>query len=119
MKLTQAEWSVLEVLWSGEWFTLGEITEALEPVKGWSRKTVFTYLTRMEGKGLVTVDRRKTRPYAAAVNREECAKQERDELLTKVYGGAAGDLLAAFLKESKISRKEADRLRRLLDDMEV
>lgn len=119
MKLTQAEWSVMEVLWTGARFSLGEVTEALDSVQGWNRKTVFTYLTRMEGKGLVNIDRTQTRPYSAAVSREVCARQERDELLTKVYGGAAGDLIAAFLKESKISKKEADRLRELLDEMEV
>lgn len=119
MKLTQAEWSVLEVLWRGKQFSLKEITEALEPVQGWNRKTVFTYLSRMEAKGLVTIDRSQVRPYASAVSREDCAKQEREELLTKVYGGAAGDLIAAFLKESRISQNEVDRLRELLDNMEV
>lgn len=119
MKLTQAEWSVMEVLWTGEHFSLGEITQALDSVQGWNRKTVFTYLSRMEGKGLVLIDRTLTKPYSAAVTREDCAREERDELLTKVYGGAAGDLIAAFLKESKISPQEADRLRHMLDEMEV
>ena len=68
---------------------------------------------------MVEIDRTQEKPYAAAVSREESARQERDELLTKVYGGAAGDLIAAFLKESKISQKEIARLRSMLDDMEV
>ena len=119
MKLTQAEWSVLEVLWSGPQFSLKQITDALEPIQGWNRKTVFTYLSRMEGKGLVAIDRSKTHPYSAAVTREDCAREERDELLTKVYSGVAGDMIAAFLKESKISRDEVEKLRRMLDEMEV
>ena len=64
-------------------------------------------------------DRGGEKPYGAAVSRESCARQERDELLTKVYGGATGDLIAAFLKESAISKQEVSRLRKLLDDMEV
>ena len=119
MKLTEAEWSVLEVLWSGERFALKEITNALKPIHGWNKNTVYTYLTRMEAKGLVDIDRSGDKPYGAAVSRESCARQERDELLTKVYGGAAGDLIAAFLKETTISRQEVSRLRKLLDDMEV
>ena len=119
MKLSEAEWAVMEVLWSGERFGLGEITHALARVKGWSKNTVYTYLTRMEGKGLVRIDRSQTKPYAAAVERETCARREREELLSKVYGGAAGELIAAFLKESAISPQEVERLRRLLDEMEV
>ena len=119
MKLTDAEWSVLDVLWSGERFSLGELTKALEPVQGWSKNTVYTYLVRMEAKGLVAIDRHQEQPYAAAVTRDACARDARDALLTKVYGGAAGDMIAAFLKESHISHQEAERLRKLLDDMEV
>lgn len=119
MKVTDAEWSVMEMLWVQERMTLKELTQALQPVNGWNKNTVYTYLTRMEAKGLVAIDRSQSKPYAAAVSREECARQERDELLTKVYGGATGDLIAAFLKESKISQKEIARLRSMLDDMEV
>ena len=119
MKLTDAEWSVMEILWSQENVSLKELTQALKPINGWNKNTVYTYLTRMAGKGLVAIDHEQAKPYAAAVSREECARQERDELLTKVYGGAAGDLIAAFLKESKISQKEIARLRSMLDDMEV
>ena len=119
MKLTEAEWAVLEILWAGERFALGEITKALQAVNGWSKNTVHTYLTRMGQKGLVAIDRSLDKPYAAAVTRDSCARQERDELLTKVYRGSTGDLIAAFLKESAISPQEVSRLRALLDDMEV
>lgn len=119
MKLTEAEWAVLEILWSGERFALGEVTNALQPINGWSRNTVYTYLSRMKKKGLVDIDRMHAQPYSAAVSREDCAKKERDELLDKVYGGAAGELIAAFLKESTISHQEKERLQKLLDDMEV
>ena len=119
MKLTEPEWAVLNALWCGERFALGQVVEALQPVLGWSPKTVYTYLTRMEAKGLVTIDRSRPQPYSAAVTREDCARRERDVLLSTVYGGAAGDLVAAFLKESMISQEERDRLRKLLDEMEV
>ena len=119
MKLTDAEWTLFEVLWSGERFALKEITKALSATLGWNRNTVYTYLIRMEAKGLVAIDRDHPKPYRAAVTREECTKEEREALLTKVYGGAAGDLIAAFLKESSISQEEAARLRQLLDEMEV
>lgn len=119
MRLTEAEWSVLEVLWSADRLTLGEIAQALQQEKGWSKNTVHTYLTRMEVKALVCIDRTQKKPYSAAVTREECARRERKQLLDKVYGGAAGDLIAAFLKENTISQQEATRLKQLLDEMEV
>lgn len=48
IRLTEGEWAILEVLWSGERFPLGEIVSALRPKMNWRRNTVHTYLTRME-----------------------------------------------------------------------
>lgn len=114
MKITDAEWSILEILWSGDCFSLKEIQ-----VNGWNKNTVHTYLTRMEKKGLVVIRKGEEKPYSAGVSREECARNERNDLLKRVYGGAAGNMIAAFLKETKISEEEVARLRELLDDMEV
>lgn len=119
MKLTMPEWDVMEVLWSGDSFALGEITSALRESHSWTNNTVHTYLTRMNKKGLVSIDKKSAEPYKAAVSKEDCARQERDELLHKVYSGAAGDLIAAFLKESEISKSEVEHLKKLLDEMEV
>ena len=119
MKLSDSEWAVMEVLWTGDSHALGAITEALQPVLGWNKNTVYTYLQRMGAKGLVNIHKGDAHPYSAAMSREECARKERDDLLNKVYGGAAGDLIAAFLKDSALSPEEAKRLRVLLDSMEV
>ncbi len=118
-KLTNAEWQVLNALWRGK-TALGEIVDYLYPATKWTRNTVHTYLTRMEKKGLVNIDRSADyHAYTPRVTKDECSKQERDILLNKVYGGAVGDLIAAFLKESRISAEEKEKLNRLLDEMEV
>ena len=103
MKLTDSEWSVMEVLWTDKEFALGEITDELKSVKHWNKNTVLTYLTRMEKKGIVSIDRGSDKPYSAAITREECAREERQELLNKVYSGATGDLISAFSFASAVT----------------
>ena len=118
--LSDREWTVLGVLWDTGGAALGEVTRALRDPTGWSRNTVLTYLTRMEAKGLVSIDREGyPRLYRAALSRADCQAQARDSFLQNVYRGAAGDLVAAFLKERPISAREREELRRLLDEMEV
>ena len=87
---------------------------------GWSRNTVLTYLTRMEAKWLVWIDK-ETYPhiYHATLYRESCQQQELQSFLHRVYSGSAGELIAALLKEEPISPEERERLRKILDDMEV
>ena len=120
IKLSDREWMVLGKLWESGGAALGELTAALQEETGWSRNTVLTYLTRMEAKGLVSIDKEGyPRRYRAALSREDCRTQARDSFLRQVYQGSTKDLVAAFLKEKPISARERDELRRLLDDMEV
>lgn len=49
-KLSDAQWAVMEVLWTKKSLLLGEIVEQLKEKTNWSRNTVHTYLTRMEKK---------------------------------------------------------------------
>lgn len=119
-KLSEREWAVLTALWETGGATLGELSDALRPDTGWSRNTVLTYLTRMEAKALVSIDKTACpHIYQAALDREACQARERHSFLQRVYRGSAGDLVAAFLKEEPISPEERDRLRKLLDEMEV
>ena len=120
MKLSDKEWTVLEVLWKTKGNELGEIVERLKNDTGWTRNTVHTYLTRMEAKGLVFIDKNENpHIYKAAVSKNECQKSERKSFLHRVYNGSAGDMIAAFLKEEKITDEEREKLKKLLDNMEV
>ena len=120
MRLSDREWAVLNALWDTGGAELGALVSHLQPATGWNRNTVLTYLTRMESKGLVRIDKGSTpHLYFAGLDRESCQQQERRSFLHRVYSGSAGDMIAAFLKEAPISQQERDQLRRLLDDMEV
>ena len=113
--LSDREWTVLTALWDSGGAALGSLTQTLRPKTGWSRNTVLTYLTRMEAKGLVAIDKTVSpHRYQAVLDR-----QERQSFLRRVYQGSAGDLVSAFLKEEPISPQEREELRRLLDEMEV
>lgn len=119
-KLSEREWMVLGALWDSGGAPLGAITQALKKETGWSRNTVLTYLTRMEAKGLVSINK-EVYPhlYQAALAKEDCQAQARDSFLQQVYQGSTGDLVAAFLREKPITAQEREELRRLLDEMEV
>lgn len=120
MNLSEREWTVLGALWETDGSELGTLVNTLSPKTKWSRNTVLTYLTRMEAKGLVTIDKSVTpHIYRAACDKESCRRNERKSFLERVYSGSANDLIAAFLKEEKISQKELKELKKLIDEMEV
>ena len=95
----------------------GELKKSIGTV---SQKVLTAQLRDMEAKGLVDI-RKEDFPhrYRAAVSREDCAAAERRGLLERAYQGSAGKLVAAFLKDEKLTPQERDELRKLLDEMEV
>ena len=120
MKLSEREWTVLNALWETGGAELGTLVNILLSATGWNRNTVLTYLTRMEKKELVRIEKEVyPHKYYAMLNKEDCRKKERASFLNRVYNGSAGDLIAAFLKEEPITLEEKERLRKLLDEMEV
>lgn len=122
MKLSDKEWRVLNALWvAPEGLALGAVVDALRPDTGWSRSTVLTYLTRMGGQGPGGHPQGGVPPPlpGGRWSREDCAAAERRGLLERAYQGSAGKLVAAFLKDEKLTPQERDELRKLLDEMEV
>jgi len=53
MKISDAEWKIMNLLWEEEPRTMTQLTKALLSSTGWSKHTVITYLKRMEEKGMI------------------------------------------------------------------
>ena len=116
--ITEAEWSVMEVLWEHSPKTSGEVIKALRPGTGWADNTIRTLLTRLVEKGaLQTRDTEAgARQFLPAVKREACVRAESETFLQRVFQGAAKPLLVHFAASAKLSIDEVQELKRLLDE---
>ncbi len=77
MKFSEREWTVLQALWQTDGAELGTLVNLLHPETNWSRNTVLTYLTRMETKGLVAIDKSSTpHIYRAVPDQESCRREK-------------------------------------------
>ena len=90
--------------------------------KGWKKQTLSTFLTRMEQKGVISVrcegeERFKKRRYFKALNRQEYEKARARHLLDSYFDGSLNLFMSAFSGGEKLSGKEADELRKFLEDM--
>lgn len=115
-KISDSEWKVMEILWEKGAATQSEVMDAL--TEHWNKNTVYTFLSRLEHKGLVAAEGSPKR-YTAVIGREECVRQEEESFLNKVYYGSAGKLVAAFVEEGRLTEKEKAMLKQLLEGMDV
>ena len=119
VKLTDAEWQVMECLWAGAPMSGREVTQALEPKTGWSRSTILTLLSRLEAKGAVAGDSEEGKKlFLPLLGREDAALQETETFLDKVYHGSLSLMVSALTQRQALSPEEIRQLHQLLDGLE-
>jgi predicted transcriptional regulator len=117
MKLTDAEWQVMNALWDGHPATTREILERLPTDVDWAYTTVKTMLTRLEGKGAVKARKQgKTTHYTPAVTRSRARGWALADLANRAFDGAMGPLVHFLVGEGKLSESEREELAELLAD---
>lgn len=120
VKLTEAEWNVMECLWEKSPRTGREAIDWLNERMGWSRSTTLTLLRRMEEKGAVGSENNgELKLFIPLLNREDVALQEAEDFLDRVYKGSLGMMLSAFTKKQELSKQEIEELHAILDELEA
>jgi BlaI family transcriptional regulator, penicillinase repressor len=114
--ISEAEWAVMELLWSKSPRTSAELCVSLEKTRRWKRATVMTLLSRLISKGIVLTEGEGRRwQYAPAVPREKCVAQETRGFLDRLFKGALLPMVAHCIEHQKLSAHELSELRALLN----
>lgn len=115
VKISDAEWAVMQVLWSAYdekrevGLTLGEIVGAVADSANWSSTTIRTLVIRLADKGAVTIDKTSgVYKYAPKVDRAECLKEELNTFVKRVFNGSYSDLMSLLVES--VSRDEVQSL---------
>lgn len=116
--LAPAELALMDRLWEREGQTARALREALYPSSTKAQHgTVQRLLQRLEDKGFVARDTSLTvHLFTAAISREAYGGMQLETLAKDLTGGSLAPLLTHLVDQSRISRAELDRLRRVLDE---
>ena len=116
---TEVELQILRILWQDGPSIARNIHNALQAVKQTTYSTTVKMLSVMLDKGLVKRDEEASpQVYRAAVSRNSAGMRLVNDLVEKVYDGAAMSLVLHALKNAKASPEELQEVRRLLDELE-
>jgi len=116
---TSGELEILRVLWHRGRSTVRDVHEALRERRvGYT--TVLKLLQIMTEKGLVKRDEsQRAHVYEARVPQEQTETQLVRDLVDRAFGGSPGRLVMQALSSRKATPEERDRIRQLLDELEV
>ena len=118
-KPTDAELSILRVLWDLGPSTVRQVHEALNAERRTGYTTALKFMQIMTEKCLVERDEsQRSHIYHASVTEEQTQQQLVGDLLTKAFDGAAGKLVMQALATKRASAEELADIRRVLEEME-
>ena len=117
MKLTQAEWQIMNALWEKHPATARDIMFRLPKDVKWAYTTVKTMLSRLVEKEAVNEHKHaNTSIYEPLVSQHKARLSAFRLLLDQSFDGAMGPLMHFMLQEEKLSSKQKKELIEILQN---
>ena len=115
VRMTEAEWEVMGVVWQRASAPASDIAEALRESRRWSLATVRTLLRRLVNKGALAQQAEGKRYiYTPLVSMEACVHQESNTFWDRVLGRAPSSALLHLVRRADLSKADIQELRRIL-----
>jgi BlaI family penicillinase repressor len=119
-RISETEWEVMRVIWTKHPITAAEVIERLRQQDStWHPKTARTLLARLVRKKVLDYEPQgRLYVYEPRLSERECVAAVSESFVERVFGGSLKPMLAHFVQHRKLSRKEIEELKRVLDGKE-
>lgn len=115
-RISDAEWVLLDLLWTHGELTITQMVKLLQETKGWSKHAIISFLNKMEAKQLVHCHQAgRAKSYFAAIDRKETVVSESVSFIDKVFQGKMGVMVSNLVEDDKLSEAEIDELMNILE----
>jgi BlaI family transcriptional regulator, penicillinase repressor len=117
-KISDTEWEIMRVVWTQHPITAAGIIASLTSVDpSWHPKTARTLLARLVAKKALRYEEQgRVYVYAPGVSEEECIAAVSGSFVERVFGGSLKPMLLHFIEQRRLTRKDLEELRALLDE---
>jgi len=111
MKLTEAEWQIMNALWE-DWPATGrQIADRLPENVNWAYTTIKTMLTRLAEKQAVKETKKGSiGVYEPILTRQNARRSALKSLANQAFDGAFGPLMHFLLEDQKLTPKQRQEL---------
>ena len=112
-KIFESEYKFACIVWEKEPVSVKELIQLCNEELEWKRTTTYTVLKRLCERGIL---KNEDGIVNSLYTKEQIQYSESRQFLDKTFEGSLPSFMAAFLKGKKMSDKEIQELRRILDD---
>jgi predicted transcriptional regulator len=117
--LTQAESEIMQILWKRKKGFVKDILENYSDAKP-AYNTVSTIIRILEKKGFINhITYGKTYEYYPIISKEEYRTAITGNLVTDYFNDSPFQLVSFFAKDRKITIKDVEELKKIINDIEI
>ncbi len=119
-RLPDSEREIMMIIWdSGEPVSRSDIEARMDRGRKLTKTTVLSFLSRLEEKGFVKVERvGRNNYYSPRVLRSEYLKRESQTILSRLYGNSLKNFVTALYDGKEMSQSEIRELKDYLEKLE-
>ena len=101
-----------DIVWANEPVNSGDLVKLCEKELKWKKPTTYTVLRKLCEKGLL---KNEDGIVTSLIGREEFYAAKSEQIIEDSYAGSLPAFIAAFISNKKLSPKEADEIRQMID----
>ena len=115
MKLTEAEWLIMNALWDKYPATARDIARRLPEQVKWAYTTIKTMLSRLVDKKVVSETKKGNKSlYEPIVSRQKAQRSALRTVAEQAFDGAFGPLMHFLVEEEKLTPRQRKELIKIL-----
>lgn len=114
-KLTESEEIFAELIWQNEPIGSGDLVKLSEREMNWKKSTTYTVLKTLCEKG---VFQNENTVVSSLITKDEYYAKQSIRFVEDTFGGSLPKFLTAFISGRKLSKRQAEELKKLIDEHE-
>lgn len=115
IELGEVQMQFARLIWDKEPVGSGELVKLCADEFGWKKSTTYTVLKKLCEKGLFQND---DGVVTSIISKDEFYTKKSEEFVDETFGGSLPAFLAAFTSKQKLSKKEIDEIKKIIDKAE-
>ncbi len=112
-KLTESEDKFADIIWQNEPISSGNLVKLCEKEMKWKKSTTYTVLKKLCEKGIF---QNENAVVSSLFTKDEYYANQSIRFVEDTFGGSLPKFLTAFIGGKKLSRHQAEELKKLIDE---
>ncbi|WP_300384102.1 BlaI/MecI/CopY family transcriptional regulator [Clostridium sp.] len=114
-KFTESEEKFAEIIWQNEPILSGNLVKLCQEEMNWKKSTTYTVLKKLCEKGIF---QNNNAIVSSIITKDKYYAKQSVRFVEDTFGGSLPKFLTAFISSKKLSKHQAEELKKLIDDYE-